>query len=61
MESMTPLDKGFFKRKSLVDLVCIIATNCVCDWEVLPFAQKYYRLVTQTYMKKIVTWDIRHA
>ena len=47
MEPMTPLDKEFFKRKNLIDLVRIIATNYVCDWEVLPFAQKYYRLAKQ--------------
>lgn len=37
MEPMTLLDKEFSKRKNLIDLVRIIATNYVCDWEVLPF------------------------
>ena len=34
MEPMTPLDKEFFQRKNLIDLVRIIVTNYVCDWEV---------------------------
>ena len=53
MEPMAPLDKEFFQRKSLIDLVRIIVTNYVCDWEVLPFAQNYYGLAKQIFVKKI--------
>ena len=53
MEPMTPLDKEFFQRKNLIYLVCIITTNYVCDWKVLPFAQKYYGLAKQIFVKKI--------
>ena len=58
MEPMTPLDKEFLKRKNLVDLACIIATNYVCDWEVLPFVQKYYGLARKIFVKKI--YDMGH-
>ena len=53
MEPMTPLDTEFFQRKNLIDLVRIIVTNYVCDWEVLPFAQNYYGLAKQIFVKKI--------
>ena len=53
MEPMTLLDKEFFKRKNLVDLARIIASNYACDFQVLPFAQKYYGLARQIFVKKI--------
>lgn len=55
MEPLTPLDKEFFKRKNLVDLAGIIATNHACDWHVFPFAQKYYELTWQIFVHKICT------
>ena len=53
------LNFELFKRKNLVDLAHIIKTNYVCDWEVLPFAQKCYRLARQIFVKKIC--DIGHS
>ena len=53
MEPMKPLVKEFFQRKNLIDFVCIIAANYVCDWEVLPFAQKYFGLAKQIFVNKI--------
>ena len=53
MEPLTPLGKEFFKRKNLVDLAHIIATNHASDWQVLPFAQKYYGLAKQIVVYKI--------
>ena len=59
MKPLTPLDKEFFKRKNLVDLAGIIATNHACDWHVFPFAQKYYGLAWQILYIKFVRLDIR--
>ena len=53
MEPITPLDKEFFKRKNLVDLARMIVWNHACDWQVLPFAQKYYGLARQIFIKRI--------
>ena len=52
MEPMTLLDKEFFKRKNLVNLARIIASNYACDFQVLPFTQKYYGLARQIFVKK---------
>ena len=44
------LNFELFKR-NLVNLAHIITTNYVCNWEVLPFAQKYYGLARQIFVK----------
>ena len=59
MEPMTLLDKEFFKRKNLVDLARIIASNYACDFQVLPFAQKYYGLARQIFVKNFLWPEIR--
>ena len=37
MEPMTALNKEYFKRKNLVELTRIIATNYTSNWQQLPF------------------------
>ena len=53
MEPMTALNKEYFKRKNLVELTRIIATNYTSNQQQLPFTQKHYGLARQVFVKKI--------
>ena len=53
MELITPLSYEFFKTKSLVERIWLMATNYATNWQALPFSQKYYGFARQLFVKKI--------
>ena len=43
----------YLKRQNLVMLIRILASNLNCNWDALPWAQKNYAMIKQTFVRKI--------
>ena len=43
----------FLKKQNLVRLICILASNVLCNWKALPWAEKNYGMAKQVFIWKI--------
>ena len=40
----------FLKKQNLVRLICILASNVLCNWKALPWAEKNYGMAKQVFI-----------
>ena len=51
-QSQSIVTYKYLKNQNLVILICILASNLCCNWNVSPWAQKTYQIPKQIFVHK---------